>query len=117
MATRGRPTKWTVYEHYRLWVFVTYKARRLGINAACQHLSRLEPWRNTRVSAATLRRRFNGASHLRVEGKLGRDDWWKGPIDFNFALSLEDLRAMWGRDAYRQAMEEYAAEERATVPE
>jgi hypothetical protein len=108
-ATKGRPTKWTDYEYYRLWEFVTYYRRELkqSVRRACQYISEREPWCSTGLSPATLRRRYGEAVWLRSQGKLGKEQWWTPPLDFNFALTMSDMQGMMGPGRYRAAMDEW----------
>jgi hypothetical protein len=114
MRTRGRPTKWTAYEYYRLWEFVTYYRAELKqpLRRACQYISEREPWCRTGLSAATLRRRFAEAARLRAQGKLGTAEWWKGPLDFNFALTQQEMVEMMGPCRYRRLVAEVREQER-----
>ena len=108
-VTKGRPTKWTIYEYYRLWEFVTYYRRELkqSLRGACQYISKREPWCSTGLSPATLRRRYGEAVWFRAQGKLRKKQWWTPPLDFNFALTMSDMQGMMGRERYRAAMHEW----------
>lgn len=104
----GRPTKWTEYEYYRLSEFVSYYRweldKPLSLRRACQLISEREPWHSSGLSAETLRRRYSKACKLRAEGKIGKE--WDSMLNFNFALTGADLRAMM-TFRYRNAMEEW----------
>ena len=106
MAATGRPTKWTAERYYRLWEFVSYYQGELRqtVRRSCQYLAEREPWRGEGVSAETLRRRYREAARLHAAGKLGQDQ----PLNFNFALTQDDMRAMMGPMRYRRAMEEWS---------
>jgi hypothetical protein len=106
MARKGRPRRWTEYEYHRLFQYVIYRQGELreSIRCACRNISQREPWRSTGLSAETLRRRFSEADRLWAQGKLGRST----PLDFNFALSQDDMEAMMTSFRYPIAMEEYA---------
>jgi hypothetical protein len=74
MTRKGRPTKWTEYEYYRLLQYVIYRRGELGesVRCACRNISRSkqEPWPG--LSAETLRRRFGEAERLWLLGQYNQ---------------------------------------------